>query len=413
MTLRKTLLRNKTLEAARPSEKPYWLWDDRVRGFGCRVHPTGMKAFYLSYRTQTGGTRRRVKLGEFGQLTLAEGRDAARDVLAAVRRGADPAEERRAGRASPTVRDLGERYMREHAMPHKKPSSSRMDQANLRNHVLPALASRKVAEVTHTEIVRLHQKIGSTHTGAANRVLSLVSKMFALAERWGLRSPGTNPAKHVQRFKERKIERYLTAEEYSRLGMAIEACRKDGEIEELAAQAIWLLMFTGLRLSEVTGRKRADVDVERRELILTDSKTGARRVYLNDDALAVAKAALGMRRAPPMSWLFARPTRPAEAINADWLWHRWRKIRTRAGLGDLRIHDLRHALASVAASENYSLLMIGRLLGHRTPTTSARYAHLVSDAAHDAAQTVGSKIRASLGGGTPDLLDVGGPRGDT
>ena len=265
-----------------------------------------------------------------------------------------------------------------------------MDEMNLANHVVPALGSRKVREVTHAEIVRVHQRIGTRAPGAANRVLALLSKMFNLAEKWGLRESGTNPCRRVVKYRERKIERYVAPDEYERLEAVLTAAETEGRLHPAGALAFRLLMLTGCRLGEVLALRWGDIDYDRSQLILRDGKTGSRRVQLGSNPLELLRAY--RTRARPLGWVLPRPGREGERLTADWMWTRWRWIRRRAGVPDLRIHDLRHGFASAGAEEGMSLPMIGALLGHKSPATTARYTHLVGDPLRQAAEQVSRRI---------------------
>lgn len=384
-------LTQRVVEGARPKADRYWLWDDQVKGFGCRIAPAGRRTYYVKYRTLTS-TQRLMKLGDHGILSLRQARDHAKEMLAAVRRGEDPAQARQEGRAAPVMADLGERFLREYARVHKKPSSVRMDEKNLERHILPWLGARKVAEVTHAEVARLHQRIGEKTPGAANRVLALLSKMFNLAEKWSLRRASTNPCRHVTKFKERKIERYVAASEYARLDAVIREAERTGKLAAVGALAFRLLMMTGCRLGEILALQWRDVELDRGELVLRDSKTGGRRVPLGDEpAMLLRDHHATTRRS--IGWVLPRPGREAEPLTAAWMWTRWRWLRRDAGVPDLRIQDLRHGFASVGAAQGLSLLEIGALLGHRTPATTARYTHLVNDPLKRAANKVSIGVR--------------------
>lgn len=383
-------LTKRLIDKTKPSDERRWLWDTDVSGFGCCVHPTGRAVFYLKYRTSAGRVRK-PKIGAYGDITLDQARKIARQWLAEAARGGDPSADRKASRAAPTVADLSDRYLREHARPHKKASSVRMDEINLRKHVLPALGPRKVAGLSHSDVVRLHQAVGKQAPGAANRVIALLSKMLNLAEKWGLREPGSNPCRHITKFREKKVERYLRPDEYKRLQAALRVATDENEVEPMASDLFRLVMFTGCRLGEIRELRRNDYDEHRRELILRDAKTGGRRVALADAAADVVERLLASRDGEtPGGWMFPFPGRGSEPVSNGWIWYRWRFVRARAELNDLRIHDLRHAFASAAAEDGLSLTVIGKMLGHRTPATTARYAHLAEQ--HAAANRVASVI---------------------
>ena len=181
----------------------HYLWDDEIASFGLRIYPSGRKSFFIAYRAK--GRQRFHTLGRFGELTLQEARTLALEKLARIRRGHDPSGDRLAYRDAPTVADLAERYMCEHARLKKKPASARDDERNWRLHVLPRIGRYKVVDVTRADVSGLHAELAATPY-LANRVLALLSKAFNLAEVWGWRTDATNPCRHVTRFKEQRRE---------------------------------------------------------------------------------------------------------------------------------------------------------------------------------------------------------------
>ena len=364
-------------------------WDDAVRGFGVRIYPSGRKAFVLSYRVN--GRKRLYTMGTYGTLTLDKARLKANKLLGEAEDGKDPAETRRIARHAPTISKLCDRYMAEYAEGRKKPSSLYNDRIMIDRFIVPALGGRKVADVTRADVLRLHNGLRKTPY-QANRVLALLSKMMSLAEGWGLRPDRTNPCFHVERFKERKRERYLSAAELTRLAGAL--AESECEADELppAVAALRLLLFTGARMSEILTLRWEHVDFERACLRLPDSKTGAKTVHLNAPALAVLAATMRHEGNPHV---IVGAKRAAHLVT---LAKPWRAIRERAGLPDLRIHDLRHSYASVGAGAGLGLPMIGALLGHRDAATTARYAHLADDPLRRANDAIGAWIEAAMKG---------------
>ena len=224
---RKTLRLTKTsVERIRPRPgRDVIRWDDVLPGFGVRVKPSGVRSYIVQYRNRAGRTRR-ITIGRHGLFLVDEARKEARGILVAAAGGEDPAAARAEKQPSLTVADLGQRYLDEHARPKKKPSSVKADLCNLKNHILPALGQREIADVSRADVARLHHSMRGT-PGGANRTLALLSKMFNLAERWGLRPDGTNPCRHVERYRERKLERFLSDEELARLGKALERAERE------------------------------------------------------------------------------------------------------------------------------------------------------------------------------------------
>jgi integrase len=228
-------------------------------------------------------------------------------------------------------------------------------------------------------------------------VLAVLSKMFNLAERWGLRPDGSNPCRHVERFAEKKRERMLSPAELARLGDALVAY--DGS--PYAVAAVKLLVFTGARLGEVLGLRWEWIDFERGEARLPDSKTGAKTLHLPPPALTVLSA---LPRLDGNPHVIAGQKPGAALVNLE---KPWRAIRKEAGLDDVRLHDLRHAFASVAASSGMGLPIIGKMLGHTQAATTHRYAHLASDPVKAAAAAVAGKIAAAMGAGSGEKTEPG------
>ena len=223
---------------------------------------------------------------------------------------------------------------------------------------------------------------------AANRVLEILSQMFALSEAWGLSREGGNPCRSVVKYKRRKRERFLTEPEYRRLGRVLGALEAEGRMPAHAAAALRLLMLTGCRLNEILTLRWDDVDRTAGELRLREAKTGARMVPLTPTAAAVLA---GIARFPGNPWVIGQPGGRLTHLSAYWY-----RVRERAGLGDVRIHDLRHSYASRALALGESLTMIGRLLGHADIGSTARYAHLARDTEKVSAAKVGGSIEADI-----------------
>ena len=229
----------------------------------------------------------------------------------------------------------------------------------------------------------LHQDMQATPY-QANRTLAVLSKMFNLAELWGMRPDGSNPCRHVKRYKERKRERFLSDTEYARLGSAL----RDAEVSETPSSvaAIRLLMLTGCRLSEILTLRWDCVDLDVGRLNLRDSKSGAKIVHLGEPAIEVLR---GVHRVDGNPWVIAGRRRGGHLTD---LQTPWRRIRARAGLDDVRIHDLRHSFASGGLLVGEGLPMIGKLLGHTQVQTTARYAHLAADPVKAAADRISERI---------------------
>jgi integrase len=378
-------LTKRSVEAAKASERDVFLWDDSLPGFGLRVLPSGKRGYFIQYRAK--GRTRRFALGLHGVLTADQARRMAAERLSEVRRGADPSAERNAARHAPTVSDLCERFFTDYAEGRKKPRSIAMDRYLIAKHILPTMGRRRVADVDHADVGKLHSAMRETPI-MANRVKALLSKLFALAERWGLRPDSSNPTRHVESYPERARERFLSDAELARLGEVLAAGERSGVESPDAIAALRLLALTGCRVSEIRTLRWDEVDAERGVLRLRDSKTGPKTVTLNTPALQIIAA-----RQRKTEWVF-----PAAIGDGPLptLQHAWERIRRSAGMPDLRMHDLRHSFASVGACSGHSLLVIGALLGHAKVATTQRYAHLSNDPVRTASEAIGARIVAAF-----------------
>jgi integrase len=363
------------------------LWDSEAPGFGLRVRAGGSRVYVVEYRNREQ-RKRRITLGPHGRLTVEQARERARQALAAVGRGEDPAEARLEERSAPTVAELAKRYLDQHAKPKKKPVSIAADERILRLYVLPALGRRRAAAIGLKEIADLHHAMRDKPI-QANRMLALLSKMFGLAERWGLRPPGANPCRGIDRFPERRRERFLSAAELERLGAILD----DEESEDpFVVLAIRLLLLSGARRDEVLALRWSEVNFDRACLSLPDSKTGAKLIPLGPPALVVLSGAPRLEGNP-----YVIPGRRIGGRLVG-LQRPWVRIRERAGLPDLRLHDLRHTFASFGAAAGLGLPVLGAILGHRNQATTARYAHLADDPRQAGAARISGEIAAALNG---------------
>lgn len=364
------------------------LWDSEMKGFGVRMQKGGSKSYVLHYRAGTGrgAPLRKLTLGRHGSPWTAEtARGEAKRLLGMVEAGGDPAADKIARREAPTVAHLAERFLVEHAEAKRKASTAAEYHRLIDRIILPALGGRKVADVTRPEVAKLHHSLRAGPY-QANRTLAVLSKMFNIAERWGLRPDSTNPCRHVEKYQERKRERMLSTDEMARLGDALAAY--DGSPYCVAAMR--LLVFTGARLGEVLGLRWEWVDFERGEARLPDSKTGAKTLHLPPPALEVLAA---LPRLADNPYVITGARAGAALVNLE---KPWRAIRAAAGLDGVRLHDLRHAFASVAAASGLGLPIIGKMLGHTQAATTHRYAHLASDPVKAAAAMVAGKIAAAM-----------------
>jgi integrase len=391
-----TRITKRAVDGVHSNSADQFLWDIELKGFGVKITPGGSKVYILQYRR--GGRSsptRRITIGRHGALTPDQARKEAVRLLGAIAGGSDPAAIRTAARGAPTVAALAERFLSEHVATKTKSSTASKYRQLIDNAILPAFGRKRVRDVVRADISRFHhERREAPYT--ANHCVAVLSKMFTLAEKWGERPDGSNPCRHVERYAEHKRERMLSASELARLGDALKAFTGSPYI----VAAIKLLIFSGARLNEILTLRWEWVDLERGEARLPDSKTGAKTLHLPAPALTVLA---DLRRIEGNPHVIVGQIAGGHLVNLE---YPWRAIRKVAGLDDVRLHDLRHAFASVAASAGMGLPIIGKMLGHTQMATTQRYAHLASDPVKAAAATVAGKIANAMQGSAAPAGDV-------
>jgi integrase len=354
-------------------------------------------------------------LGSASTLTAEKARRAAKDVLANARVGDDPATARAEGRAAITVSELADNFMAAHVEAKRKPRTVATYRPLIEHFIRPKLGTTRAVDLTRAEVAKFHLSLRD-RSRTANHAVAVLSSMYNFADRHGLVPEGTNPTKKVERFKEESRERFLSVEEFQRLGAALNEAETVGirwepdpskktkhapkpenravVVDRHAVAAIRLLLLTGARLREILHLRWADWDEQRGMLNLPDSKTGKKSLVLNDAATAVLEALprIGVYVVAGES-AGQKDERPRHDLNRP-----WRAVRLRAGVTDVRLHDLRHSYAAVGAGQGLGLVQIGGLLGHSQPKTTARYAHLANAPLRAAANIIGDAIAAALGG---------------
>lgn len=354
-------------------------YDDATPGFGLRIYPSGIKSFILRYRNRSGRTRL-LTLGRYGILTLPQARERARRALVDVLDGIDPVQEKRKPKGT-TVSEFSETYLERHAQQRKK--TWREDKRRLDKNILPAIGSRALPDVRRADVAALHSKVGSRAPVEANRVVALVSVMFTLAEKWEYLPEGSpNPASGIDLFPEKSRDRYVTPKELPRLVKAIEL-----EPNVYVRAVLWMYLLTGVRKSELLNAQWSDIDSDRCELRIEETKAGRPHVVpLSEPAMQVLEQ-LPRQQGNPYIFPGARPGRPLAGFSRN-----WRTIRKRADLEDLRLHDLRRTVGSWLAMSGASLPLIGKVLNHSNPSTTAIYARLAEDAAREALEDYSQQL---------------------
>ena len=359
------------------------LFDRALPGFGLRIHPSGRKVWIVQARID--GRSRRIVVGRHGEMDLAEARRRARDMLARIRAGGNPADDIQREKKTPTFRAFAEEYLRR-SEPHWKPSGRKTVRIYLNARILPAFGKMPLDAIGPEDVAAWFDAASKDKPGAANRAFEILRAMLFRAEEWGLRARDSNPCLGIAKNPRNNIARFLDMGELARLGRALDA--NEDRWPDTAA-AIRLLALTGCRRSEVLNLRWRNVGKD--ALALEDSKTGPRAVPLGEAARALVETLPGAR--DPDAFLFPRH---AEGGGTSRLAACWRAVCEDAGLGRLRLHDLRHTAASQAVMAGENLPQVGKLLGHRRYRTTAAYAHVADAHLVETAEKVGAVIAGAM-----------------
>ena len=371
------------IAAAKPREKKYDVWDDAVSGLGVCIYPSGTRSFFLR-RQLPGGRVRRVTLGSADRMSVPQARHEARRTLPTL---LDPPEKGRGPRyPGCPMAAFADEFLERHAR-HWKPATLEANRCVIRDRIVPPFGHLTVDAITR-EHVRDWFASMADRPGTANRSMPVLSVMMRMAELWGYRLHNSNPCKNTRRYATTPKERFLTPEEMARLNVVL---TRDEFWCPQAVAVIRLLLLTGCRAGEVIGLQWDWIKGGR--ILLPDSKSGPRTVWLSSAARAVIDAI--PRYGDDCPYLF--PGRPPVKPMSTVPYH-WDRIRREAGLFDVRLHDLRHNWASVAAMNGVDMVTIARLLGHALVETTERYAHLCDRSVADAADRVSGRIDAALAG---------------
>jgi integrase len=363
------------------SDKDQFIFDTLLSGYALRRTPAGA-VIHLA-QARLGGRKVRFAAARWPEKRVSEGRELARLALTDMRAGRDPMLERRARQQvaaanGVTVRDFAEKWMADHVRLKLRPKTATDYDLNLRKHVIPAVGGRPLVDLAFSDLNALHVKMKATPR-AANYVIGMVSAMMAHAVKAGLRRD--NPARGITRYPEGLRERFLSPREFTAALEQIDAAVKERVILPQAGAALKIALYTGMRRAEICNTRWSDIDWDRRIIRLKEGKTGARTIHPNDQALDVL-------RSLPRTGVLVIGLKPGTLDRA------WGLVRSRCGLTDVRLHDLRHSYASLALKSGLPLAMVGKLLGHKRARTTERYAHLAADDVAAAAGIVGAAFDA-------------------
>jgi len=379
-----------------PAESRAVLWDTDLKGFGVRITSKGSKTYVLKYRTVLGD-QRWLTLGDASVRSPDDARRQARGALADVLKGGDPAAVKQAGRIAKTMDELLNLYLTEWVEVRNKASTQKEFKRLLERHIRPRLGSMRIEAVQRKDITKLHADLGGTPR-QANHVLSVLSKVFNLAESKGLRPEHTNPCRLIDRFDENKRDRYLSGDELARVGAALEAPETNLSLDQKVA--ITLLLLTGLRLTEAISLEWAWIDGEVGVVRLPDAKGGAREHPLGGAAIALLGTVPKVEDSP-----FVFHGGKGQCLPLGTLEGAWKRVRAAAKLTNARVHDLRHTAGSYAGAGGANAFMIRDLLGHKTLAMTGRYVSKANGPLRAVADDMAGVINAALGGLTSRAVD--------
>lgn len=421
--------------AAKPPErKPYFLWDDEVRGFGVRIFASGQRVFYIDYRARDGGRRRRMPIGAYGPLTCEEARRLAKATLGSVEWGEDPALERKTRRSSLTVAALCDRYLEaveagqiigKGGRP-KKASTVYIDRGRIDRHIKPLIGARLVIDLTTPDVARFQRDVTAGKTravikterkrgkaiveggaGTARRTLGLLGGILSFAVEEGIIE--RNPARGVKRSADGTRTRRLTPDEYRALGVALDAAEGDGATWQAVA-GVKLLALTGCRLGEIQKLKWSEVDEARGCLRLSDSKQGASTRPAGQAVFDLLNALPGADEADDEAYVFPA-IRSGEHYTG--LGKAMTDITELAKLEGVTAHTLRRSLSSTAGDMGMSQPTIGALLGHAHSGVTSRYIHMMDAVLVAAADRVATEISRQMAGKVGQVYRLPGAGGKT
>ena len=358
------------------------LFDSNCKGLMLEIRATGGKTYYLRYQDTRGRTRQ-LRLALEQDVTLLQARKLAEKKRNLIALGQDPCEEKEQAKKVPTFASFIEDQYLPYVKSYKR--SWDTDVSLLKNHLLPRFSAKYMDEITRQDIVKMHsdRKASGAAAGSANRLLIMMRYIFNLAVRWEVPGIKTNPTKGVPLMEENnKKERYLTVDEAQRLYDAV--CKSQNTMLQYIVP---MLILTGARKREVLDAKWEDFDFIRRIWRIPMSKSGkARHVPLSDGALNILST---MPRGMKCEWTFPNPDTKKPFVS---IFCAWDTARQSVGLGDVRVHDLRHSHASFLVNAGRTLYEVQHILGHTQVKTTQRYAHLSHDTLLDATNSVNTAL---------------------
>lgn len=392
------------VDSVQATDKELLVFDTALKGFCLKIMPSGTKTYLVRYRMGGRATSiKKITIGKHGSpWTPDQARSEAEQLLAKVKQGVDPVAEKKARLAQGfTVAALADRYLSQHVEMKNKPSTQKECKRIVESIIKPKLGKQAAADVTRGDISALHHQLRDTPR-QANLTLSVLSKMFHLGEVWGFRPDGSNPCRLIERYKENQRERFLSTAEVSSLAEAMAKLEENRQEMDGVLNAVRLLLLTGCRLGEVVALRWGDVDVENQTLAIRDAKAGGRVQDIG------AQTAAFLSTLPRTGDWVLSGSAPDKPLSKSTLEHAWTRIRAKADLPDVRLHDLRHTVGTYTGQAGANAFMVRDRMGHKTLAMTGRYVNRDSEPLRALADVVEGRISAALdvGAGRRKTADV-------
>lgn len=385
-------LTKSVVDAAQATGKEYEVRDTIVPGFLCKVTASGRKVFMLQYRTNAG-ERRKPKIGLFGELTVDQARSIAQDWLADVRKGSDPSAEKQAARQAPTVKELCTQFIEEYSKTRNKPSTVATYQDQIDRYIVPKLGRIKVPDLTRVDVTTMMREMVKI-SATANRVLACLRKMLNMAEVWGYRPDGSNPCRHVPKYRESGETRYITDEELARLYAYLDRADAEGLEHPTLTLAIRLQFEFSARMSEIRTLQWAWIDFDRRRVAWPDSKTGSIAKPMSEAAHRLLSNAERVEGSPYVCPSIYDKDIP---LSEGTYYNSWRRILQRAKVPHVGTHGIRHRAATDIANSGVPVKVGMALTAHKTVSMFMRYVHTEDDPVRAAAEKVAARRQETIG----------------
>ncbi|EBZ2548146.1 DUF4102 domain-containing protein [Salmonella enterica subsp. enterica serovar Alachua] len=388
----KIKLTKSAVDAAQPQAEAVELRDTLVPGFLCKITPAGRKVFMLQYRTNAG-ERRKPSLGLYGELTVEQARSLAQEWLAQVRRGGDPAAEKAEARQAPTIKELCTKFMEDYSKKRNKLSTQAGYQAVINRNIIPLLGRKKVQDVKRPEIAGLMEKLSYKQT-EANKVFSVLRKMFNMAEVWGYRPDGTNPCRHVPMFPAGKSTHLISDEEMGNLFRQLDKIESEGLENYVIPLGIRLQFEFAGRRSEIIALEWNWVDLQNRRVVWPDSKTGGMSKPMSEEAYRLLSTA---PRQEGSRYVLPSPSHAGKHLTTGEYYGGWSRALKAAGATHVGTHGIRHRSATDIANAGIPVKVGMALTAHKTVVMFMRYVHTEDKPVREAAELVANRRKTITG----------------